>query len=54
MAGTWPQQLLEVAKTTGYYENLVYARVLNDHQSKDRLNRQLASGSIVHTVNRIN
>ncbi|MFA9455381.1 pectate lyase [Halalkalibacter sp. AB-rgal2] len=51
-AGTWPQQLLEVAQTTGYYENKVYARVLRD-QSKDHLNRSLALDSIVKTTNRI-
>ncbi|GAE28854.1 pectate lyase [Halalkalibacter hemicellulosilyticus] len=51
-AGTWPQQLLEVAQTTGYYENKVYARVFRD-QSKDHLNRSLALDSIVKTTNRI-
>ncbi|WP_199616021.1 pectate lyase [Paenibacillus alkalitolerans] len=32
-AGEWPKKLLEVARTTGYYENRVYIKVIGNNSS---------------------
>lgn len=43
--GTWPLPLLNVAKSTGYYENRVYARVVAEN-SKDAGGQTLRMGEL--------
>ncbi|MBT2755743.1 pectate lyase [Mesobacillus foraminis] len=43
--GSYARQLLETAKTTGFFEGKVYARVV-DTQSKDLLGRTLVKGQV--------
>jgi PelA/Pel-15E family pectate lyase len=44
-AGEWPQKLLNIANTTGYYENRVYVEVVGD-QSKNAAGESLEIGNL--------
>jgi PelA/Pel-15E family pectate lyase len=44
-AGEWPQKLLDVTNTTGYYENRVYVRVVGD-RSQNAAGESLKIGSL--------
>lgn len=44
-AGDWPQKLLNIANTTGYYENRVYVKVIGDH-SKNVVGESLKIGNL--------
>ncbi|RKL69239.1 pectate lyase [Salipaludibacillus neizhouensis] len=45
-AGNWPEKLLEVAKTTGYYENRVYVKIVGDN-SYNAAGETLETGELV-------
>ncbi|WP_066340714.1 pectate lyase [Metabacillus litoralis] len=44
-AGEWPQKLLDVTNTTGYYENRVYVKVVDD-RSQNATGESLKIGSL--------
>ncbi|MDQ0232013.1 pectate lyase [Metabacillus malikii] len=44
-AGEWPQKLLDVAKTTGYYENRIFVKVVGE-ESKNAVGATLEAGSL--------
>jgi PelA/Pel-15E family pectate lyase len=52
-AGTWPQKLLSIAETTGYYENRVYVKITGAASHNDS-GQTLEQGQLVRVEDRIN
>ncbi|CAM3675551.1 pectate lyase [Marinicrinis lubricantis] len=45
-AGEWPEKLLEIARTTGYYENRIYVKII-DTQTRNAAGKTLQLGELI-------
>ncbi|WP_088105416.1 pectate lyase [Halalkalibacter urbisdiaboli] len=51
-AGNWPEKLLEVSKTTGYYENRVYVKIVGEN-SYNAAGKTLETGKLIRVEDAI-